>query len=901
MVSQTLGHYRIEEELGAGGMGVVYRATDGKLGRQVAIKVLPEVFARHPERLTRFEREARMLAALNHPNIAAIHGLEECGGVHYLVLELVPGLTLAQRIAQGPLPFEEAFGVSRQITEALEAAHEKGIVHRDLKPANVKITPEGKVKVLDFGLAKALDAPSTGGTNSSESPTVTAQRTEIGKVMGTAAYMSPEQARGRPVDKRTDIWAFGCVLFEALTGRQAFAGETMSDCLAAVLAGEPDWDALPASTPSNVRALLRRCLEKDPRRRLRDVGDAGIELEEALPARDSRPLAEAQTQPEPKRGMPAGMAIGFVAGAVVLGLATHPWRQDVAPRPVIRFSIPLAPNEEIRSSNSPNVTISPDGIRVAYASWQAGRTGQVVSIRAMDGQEAKAVKDAAGGVPFFSPDSKSLGFLHGVSQTIRALALSGGAPLTVTSTDAIAGASWGEDGNIVWGFFDLLSVPATGGPAKTLLKADLKSQERFYRQPWHLPGGKAILFTVVTDGIESYDDAKIGVLSLDSSQKKILIEGGMCPRYSPTGHLVYARAGSLLAVPFDVKKLAVTGQPFHVLDGVFMSASTGMAAFAISANGDLAYAAGPVAAAGRLPVWVDRQGAAKALPLPPRAYLHPRFSPDDRQVVMEIESPTHDSYSYDTSRETLTRCSFDGRTHWPIWTAGGERIAFRSGRTALMSIWSTPADRSGEDERLTPVDGYMQTPESVSPDGRAMLFTQRSAETGADIFVLPLTGDRRARPLLQSKFDEGAPKFSPDGNWVAYCSNESGKPEVYVTPYPGPGPKVLVSTDGGSDPVWRRKGGELYFRRGTQMMVVQVTTQPKLTLSKPRVLWDGAYMHGTSSSCGGPGVTSSNYDVSADGERFVMIEERTQDVVSRQVNVVVGWAEELKRAAQARN
>jgi eukaryotic-like serine/threonine-protein kinase len=390
-------------------------------------------------------------------------------------------------------------------------------------------------------------------------------------------------------------------------------------------------------------------------------------------------------------------------------------------------------------------------------------------------------------------------------------------------------------------------------------------------------------------------------LSLETGQKKILIEGGMCPRYSPTGHLVYARGGSLLAVPFDLKKLAVSGQPFPVVDGVFMSVRTGMAAFAISANGDLAYAPGPVDGGERLPFWVDRKGAGTPFPLPPRSYLHPRLSPDDRQLAMEVEGPIHDSYFYDISRGALSRFSFDGSTHWPVWTARGDRITFRSGRTRPMSMWWMPADRSGAEERLLPAGPQTQNPESWSPDGRALLFTRLQPGSGADIFVLLLDGDRQPRPLVQTKFDEGSPKFSPDGKWVAYCSSETGRMEVYVTPYPGPGAKILVSTDGGFDPVWRRKGGELYYRREDSMMVVSVATQPSLTLSKPRVLWDGHYRRGTSSTCGGAGATSTNYDVTADGERFVMIQDKAENIAARQVNVVLGWAEELKRAAPARN
>ena len=891
MIGQTLGNYRIEQELGAGGMGVVYRATDSKLGRQVAVKVLPQAFARHPERLIRFEREARMLAALNHPNIAAIYGLEQCGDVHYLILELVPGLTLAQRLAQGPMPIEEALRVCRQIAESLEAAHEKTIVHRDLKPANVKITPEGNVKVLDFGLAKALEPHASGDLDFSQSPTITAEATEIGTVLGTAAYMSPEQARGRPVDKRADVWSFGCVLFESLAGRRCFRGETASDCTAAVLALEPDWNALPASTPPGIHALLRRCLQKDLRKRLRDIGDAGIEIDDALAGRAGAAPSTVQP-PSPRRRVLAGAMAGFLAGALLVTLAAYPWRPKVAPRPVTRFTIPFPPGKVIRPSMSPNVAFSPDASRVMFSPG-----ADQVTIRAIDQQEAKPIPDGHGGAAFFSPDGKSLAFYSIPTESLSRMALSGGAPVALATFSGIAGGTWGEDGNIVWGLFDLQSVPAAGGPVKTLLKPDIKSGERSYRQPWYLPGGKAILFTIARENAQSYNDAHIGVLSLQTGQKKILIEGGMCPRYSPTGHLVYARAGSLLAVPFDLKNLAVRGQPFPVVEGVFMSSSTGMAAFAISGNGDLAYAPGPVDSAERQPFWVDRTGAARPLPLAPRAYLHPRLSPDDTQLAIEVEGTTHDSYFYDIARDALNRVSFDGASHWPVWTPQGDRITFRSGRTTPMSLWWMPADRSSAEERLLADDGQYRNPESWSPDGRTLLFTQRSQTAGADIYVWSRDGDRRPRPLVQTKFDEGSPKFSPDGKWVAYCSNESGQKEVYLTPYPGPGAKILVSNGGGSDPVWRRKGGELYYREGDNMMVVTVALQPKLTLSKPRVLWSGNFSHGVSSMCGLAGATSTNYDVTADGERFLMIREKAEEAVARQINVVLGWGEEVKRLA----
>ena len=881
MIGRTLGHYRIEDQLGAGGMGVVYRATDSKLGRPVAIKVLPDSFAHHPERLLRFEREARLLAALNHPHIAAIYGFEESAGVLYLVLEYVPGQTLAQRLAASALTIEEALDVCRQIAEALESAHEKSIIHRDLKPANVKITPGGKVKVLDFGLAKAL-APSGGG-DSSQSPTVTAE-TEAGIVLGTAAYMSPEQARGQTVDKRTDIWAFGCVLYEALTRRRAFAGQTMSESMAAVLTAEPDFDALPAKAPYSVRCLLRRCLQKDPQRRLRDIGDARLELEApAAPPLPAAPSAKFRRAPWSFAGA------AFLLGALAMLPLSRFFRGAPAAQRTIRFSAPFAEGEMIYPTRTPQLAISPDGYHFAYQAVQPNGQSQIY-LRAVGQLEAKAIPGAIGSGPFFSPDSQWLAFFHGPTQSFRKIALSGGAPVTIAGGSGMSGASWGEDGNIVVGGFDLLTVPASGGVLKTLLPLDLKAGERCYRTPQYLPGGKAVLFTVGRENTDTFDDAQIAVLSLATRRKKILIEGGMCARYSPTGHLVYGRGGGLLAVPFDLKTLTVTGRPFPVLEGVFMSVLGGMAAFSLASTGDLVYAPGIAEGGERVPLLVDRTGAAKPLPVPMRSYVHPRLSTDDTRLVVEVEGPRHDIFAYDFPRGVFTRLSLDGNSHLPILTPDGSRVTFRSDQ---MDLWWAPVDRGGEGEKLAPSPGSNQSPESWSPDGRVLAFTQSNDQTGADVFVVSLDGPRRPRPLVQTKFNEGSPKFSPDGKWVAYCSNESGRAEIYVTPYPGPGAKIQVSAEGGTDPVWRR--GEMFFRNGDKMMAVSVATEPRLTLSKPRRLWEGRYLHGVSSSCGAAGVTSSNYDVSSDGGHFIMIDDKKRDVVARQIHVILGWADELKR------
>jgi serine/threonine-protein kinase len=522
--------------------------------------------------------------------------------------------------------------------------------------------------------------------------------------------------------------------------------------------------------------------------------------------------------------------------------------------------------------------------------------GSQIYVRPIDQQDARPIEGAMGDAPFFSPDGKWLGFWHAATRTLRKVALSGGAPVKICDAESgVSGAAWGPDDTIVFAWFDLFRVPAAGGDPKLLLKVDEKNGERFYRHPSFLPGGKAILFTISTEDTESYDNGRIAVLSLETGEKKIVLDGGSSARYSPSGHLVYAREGKLLAVPFDLRKLQVTGPPVPVLDGVFMSSNTGMAAFSISSDGSLVYAAGGVEGGQRVPVWVDRKGAAAPLPLPVRSYLHPRLSPDERNLAIEVEGPAHDFYTYDFSRGALTKMSFDGASHWPMWTPKGDRLTFRSWKTGTMTMWWMPADRSAPPELLTNV-GSMQSPESWSPDGKTLAFTQMDEpQNASDVYVLPLDGDRKPRPLLKSRFAEGSPKFSPDGKWLAYSSDESGHPEVYAMAYPGPGPTVQISTNGGTDPVWRPKGGEIYYRNGDQMMAVTITDAMKLAVSKPNVLWKGHYLAGVGSSCGMSGPTSANYDVTADGQRFLMIEDRAQDVVGRQLSVIPGWAEDLKR------
>jgi serine/threonine protein kinase len=892
-----LGPYEIRALLGVGGMGEVYLARDSKLGRDVAIKILPQIFTSDPERLARFEREARMLAALNHPHIGAIYGVEDTESVHALVLELVEGDTLAERLRRAPVPVTDALAIALQIAEALESAHDRGIIHRDLKPANVKVTPDGKVKVLDFGLAKAVVSNTT-GPDLTQSPTMTVSGTYEGAILGTAAYMSPEQARGKTVDKRTDIWAYGCVLYEMLTRRRAFVGETASDTIAAILEREPDWTKLPAAAPAHVRRLLRRCLEKDPSRRLRDIGDARLELDEAL---SSPAQADLQEPALMTRRTAISALAGAAVGAAATGIFAISKYRSAMPRNLTRFAIPTPEGEFLSASFNDRVAISPDGTRIAFNTG-TGSTPNFYT-RSLSELESKRVEDVvSGAAAFFSPDGRWLGFFQ-LKPTIAMwkLPLSGGAPVAVCPAGSFAGATW-SNGDIIYFVSEvpggILSVPAGGGQPKEVIKIDTAKGERVLKFPHALAGGKALLFTVATVDSESFDDAQIAVVSLPTGERRILVERGTHPRYSPSGHLVYARNGSLLAVRFDPDRLKVTGQPFTVLEGVLMSRNSGMAYFDISASGDLAYVPGKAEGGARTLVWVDRTGKAEPLPLPAKSYLHPRISPDTRKLAIEIEGTNHDCYVYDFASGVLSNITTDGVSHWPVWSPDGKNIGYRSGPMGRFRLWQVPADRSRPPEQV-PATGASQSAESYSPDGRAMAYTTAALGAPPKVTVVSLQGDGTPRPLDDSKYAQGSPKFSPDGRWLGYCSNESGKAQVYVQAFPGPGPKIQVSNDGGTDPVWKRSGGELFYRNGDSILAVAVSTASTFSAGRPQELWKGHYSHGMSSSCGAPGLTSSNYDVTAEGKRFLMIKDEDQDLAtSKQIIVALGWAEELNRLSK---
>ena len=746
-----LGSYEIVSPLGAGGMGEVYRARDSKLKREVAIKVLPEMLAGDPERLARFQREAELLATLNHPNIAAIYGLEDAGGSSAIVLELVEGETLADQIRRGPIPLDDALRVARQIVDALEAAHERGVVHRDLKPANIKITPDGKVKVLDFGLAKMLEQEAA-ASSLTMSPTLSVHATYAGVILGTAAYMSPEQARGKPIDRRTDVWAFGCVLFEMLAGKQAFesTGDTVSDAVAAVLMKEPDWNALPAGTPPHIRTLIRRCLQKEAQKRVPHIGVARIEIDEgpATPTLPAAPLAEpARRRPLWRRAIP--IAIGVLLTA---GLTSAAWWRvrPEAPSPsVTRFPIILPEGQNFSNAGRQVVAVSPDGTQMVYVA------NQRLYLRAMSDLEARPIAGIDGSYavtnPVFSPDGRSIAFWSGGDRTLKRIAVTGGAAVTIGSFSNPLGMSWGADGILLGqdGKGVMRVSPNGGTPAVVV---SVKPEELAHGSQM-LPGGKAVLFTLAkVTGADRWDKAQIVVQTLTSGDRKTLIAGGSDARYLPTGHIVYALGGVVLAVPFDARRLQVSGGPVPIVEGVRRAAGalTGTAQFSVAENGSLVYLPGPVstAAGARELSLIDRKGTAEVLKLPAASIDDPRISPDGKRVVFVTDDDKETVvWTYDLSGATaMRRVTFGGRNRFPVWTSDGQRVAFQSDREGDLGIFWQRADGAGTAERLTTAEkDTAHLPESWSPKGERFLY--RVTKSAASTLSFYSLKDKKAVPF----------------------------------------------------------------------------------------------------------------------------------------------------------
>ena len=849
---QVVGCYRLESRLGAGGMGEVYRAHDVRLHRDVALKLLPEAFAADPDRVTRFKREAQLLASLNHPHIAAIYGFEESAGTNALVLELVEGPTLADRIAQGPLGSEEALPIARQIAEAIEAAHEHRVIHRDLKPANIKLRPDGTVKVLDFGLAEAF-AP--GPVDDASAP---------GRIGGTAAYMSPEQARGKHVDKRCDVWAFGCVLYEMLTGRR-------------VQDYEPDFAALPPGTAPPIERLLRRCLEKDRARRLPDMGVARLEIDDALAA-----PVEIGSRSNRARAWSVGaiVIVAILAGALMY-LRSRP-QESQAP---VRASIALAAPLDF-GMQQPAFAISPDGTRLVYRALGGGP----LRSRQLHETQSSAIAGTEGASnPFFSPDGKSLGFF--VGPALKKVSFAGGAVLTIATLPRNAGAqgyrgaAWAENGTIAFApstGAGLFAVSERGGEARPLTVIDPQANEVAHRWPLFLPGGRAILFTVKTTNLQSFDDAQIVVRSLDTGEQHAVAQGNSAQHVS-NGHLVFARAGALYAVRFDAERLAVVGAPVKVVDSVVTHPESGGAQVAISRTGTLVYAAGDARTADRPLLWIDRAGNARPVTERQAPYWWPRISPDGRHIAAVIDGAFSKIWVLDVERGTFTRASqLAGDQDRAAWMPDGLHLTFGADTkgSGVTRFFVDRFDGTGSAALL--FDGAVSpAPFSWSPDGRRLLYREIGGSTGQDVWLYSVD-DRTLTPFLRSAANEWSAAFAPDGRWVAYVSDESGRAEVYVRPFAGSG-RSQVSIDGGTAPVWSRDGRELFFAKGDTLFAAAVMTGGTFTGGAVRRLFSGPYSFEE---------VTVNYDVAADGQHFLVPRSRV-DSAPRQLELVLNWSGEL--------
>jgi len=854
-------------------MGEVYRATDTKLKRQVAIKILPPLVATDHDRLARFQREAKLLASLNHPHIAGIYGIEESDGVSALVMELVDGEDLSRRIAGRPMPIGEALAIAKQIAEALEAAHEQGIIHRDLKPANIKIRRDGTVKVLDFGLAKAMEPAGASSVSAVNSPTITSPAmTAMGVILGTAAYMAPEQARGKAVDKRADIWAFGVVLFEMLTGRQAFPGDDISHVLARVIERDPDWTALPPTTPPLVVRLLRRCLEKDVRRRLRDIADAKPDLEDAT---QFEMAGATPTGARPWWPTAAAWTLAAVA-TIVSGWSLTRGAPPPASDP-LRFTIAIPTGEELPMDAGlpPPVAISRDGHLIAYVTRRS--SGNRIYLRRREDVDGLPVAGTEGGNgPFFSPDGLWLGFASG--GFIRKVPIQGGSPQNIAVASNVLKATWSDGGWIVFHQWPdgpetggLFKVEAAGGTLRELTHSD---DWDAHQVPYALPGGRAVLFVVSQASTAPF----IELADLSTGTPRRLLEGNN-PHYLASGRIAFTRAGRLYTVPFDLARLEVTGTASPASDEIAVAEVQNRGALAVAENGTIAYVPA-TPASGRL-VLVDANGGVRSAGEGVADFRHPRFSPDGNRFVTFVQTGSNELWVYDLARRTRSRLNASGVVSRPIWLPDGKAITFQNNG----GISNALADDSGPAAVLLPRQGDAVYPLAWSRDGHTLVFSRPSQQTNRDVWVLPAGG--KPTPFLATNRDERSAMLSPDGHWMVYSVLEAGREEeVYVQRYPGPGDRVAVSVGGGREPVWSPSDDEIFYRSidGERMMAVSVRTAPALAIGQPRTLFQGQFQLGS---------FWSNYDVSPKTKDFLMV---AADQPTRpRLAVAVDWLREATR------
>jgi serine/threonine protein kinase/Tol biopolymer transport system component len=878
---QRLGPYEILSAVGIGGMGEVYRARDTRLDRTVAIKILPDRLADRPDLRERFEREARTIASLNHPHICVLHDIGHHNGTDYLVMEYVEGDTLAQRLEKGPLPFEQVLLYAIEIADALDKAHRKGITHRDLKPGNIVLSKMG-AKLLDFGLAKLRQGTVSATSPVSAFPTAQDPITAEGTILGTLQYMAPEQLEGKDADARTDIFALGAVVYEMATGKKAFEGKSQASVIGKILETDPPpISSLQPMTPPALDRIVKKCLRKDPDERWQDARDVTDELK-WINGSGSQPAVP--VTPVVRRKLDR-LAWAVAAAALVIAAAAASvayLRRATAVIPPVRFAVG-PPEKGSFSPLSPFLTLSPDGSNLAFVA--SGPTGtRQLWIRALDSLAAQPLPGSEmADVSFWSADSRSVAFY--AEGSLKKMAVSGGPAQTLTAAIPlpIGGGTWSQEGVVLFGTFPpsksgIQRVSAAGGTATPATTLDASRQENAHLWPHFLPDGRHFLYLARSTNAENNG---IYVGSLDSQERTLLLNANSNAVYVPPGYLLYHRAGTLMAQPFDAQRTRLMGEPVPIAEGLQFVDVFGHAAFAASQNGVLAYRSG-TGMPTRTLVWVSRNGTEQPLAAPERAYDYPRLSPDGGRIALEIGPQI---WIYDLARDALTRLTFEegSVSENPIWSPDGKRILFDSSTTP-RGIFSQMADGSGGLERLTTSE-YQQTTRSWSSDGQWLAFNQLHPTTQRDIWVLRLS-DRKAQPFLTTRFNEGAPEFSPDGRWLTYVSDESGGPEIYVQPYPSPGGKWQISTEGGTEPVWNHNGRELFYRSGTRMMVVDVTTQPTFSAGKPRLLFDRQYL-----STPFP-QTFPRYAVSPDGQRFLMVKQGEQALT--QINVVQNWISELK-------
>ena len=897
------GHLEIIEKLGEGGMGEVYRAHDKTLGRHVAIKVLPEAFTKDLERLARFEREARLLASLNHPHVAGIFGLEASEGRRFLVLELAEGETLKNKLDRGTQPIDEALETCRQVAEGLEAAHEKGIIHRDLKPGNIMIAPEGNVKILDFGLAKAFVWEKT-AIDIASSPTITAEMTKPGVLLGTAAYMSPEQARSRAIDKKTDIWAFGCLLYECLTGKRAFQGETVSDTLAQVLKGEPEWAALPPGVPLIIKSLLQRCLQKDPRNRLHDIADARLEIMDAL-SQPMGPEAVAPAKPLYLRWAIAASIAAIILAAAVGILIVRKTKVPPA-SPVVRTIIELPPGTQLTARGEwefgipvrTEIAFAPDGKSLVFSASPDG-TGEkaVLYRRPLDSAESIPISGTEGGSsPFFSADGKWLGFW--AQEKLFKIASSGGIPVELFYfwNWPPFGVCWSPEGKIITtrerGVG--LSEFSQDGRPRELTKPD-PEKEYSHRLPFVLPGGKALFLTTMPFawGIS----ASVEVLELETGKRRTLIEDGADARYVPTGHIVFVRRGTLMAAPFDLGSLKLTGPPVPVVENLLQAINagdlldnSGSGQYCFSDSGSLLYAHGGIFPDPENQLfWVDRRGKDEPVAgFGKRPAWMPRISPDGKKIAYQTYGKARDIWVYDISRGTSTKVTSEGQTLFVCWTPDGKHLAFSWSKAGPLGIWWKPPDARAEATPLAKSE-FNLFPGSWTRDGKFLSVAESNPKTRWNILIVNVE-EQKLQPFVATDAMEQWPEFSPDGRWLAYSSDRTGRFEVYVRSFPGGDKEFVISNNGGVAPLWSPDGRELFYRglEWEKLIKVDITTQPEFSIGSPHVLFEHA---------GGGGNPIRGYDITPDGQKFLFVVypgSKPVEVVTKLI-LVQNWFEELRR------